>query len=74
MAVSKRKGLGIAPYCLPEKSVSDNVTHAEMQAELARLRAAVVVILDSRLGKELPTIDLRRILDLVAPPQERTGR
>lgn len=66
----KRKGLGVAPFCLPEPSLSDSVTHQELQDELARLRAAIS-LLASRLGNELGTADARRILELTAAPWER---
>ena len=64
MSGSKRKGLGVAPFCIPEKSLSDKVTHGELQGELNRLREAIM-LLASRLGNELGTDDARRILALV---------
>lgn len=68
----KRKGLGVAPYCLPEPSLADHVTHAEMQDELARLRAAVT-LLASHLAPQLGALESRRLLLLLAPPHERVG-
>jgi hypothetical protein len=53
-----------------EPVLADNVTYAEMQAELARLRAAVA-LLASRLGTALSADDAKRILELIAPPDER---
>jgi hypothetical protein len=67
--MKKRKGLGVAPYCLPEPSLADPVTHSELQAELRRLRAAIT-LLASRLGNELGTNDARRVLELVADHQK----
>jgi hypothetical protein len=55
---------------IPESSMADPVTHAELQAELTRLRAAIS-LLASRLGNELGSDDARRILELVAPPYDR---
>lgn len=67
----KRKGLGVAPFCLPDgPSLADRVTHGEMQAELNHLRSAIA-LLASRLGNELGSHDAERILALVAPPHER---
>lgn len=63
--MSKQKHKGLL-----QKSISDNVTHAEMQSELARLREAVS-ILTTRLGNELGDNDARRILELLAPPEAR---
>jgi hypothetical protein len=71
VAARKRKGLGLAPWCIPEdKAIADTVTHAEMQAELTHLRAAIVLIA-SRLGNELGANDAMRVLELAAPPHER---
>lgn len=71
MAARKRKGLGLAPFCIPEdKAIGDTVTHAEMQAELGYLRAAII-LLGNRLGHDLGTVDARRLWELVQPPHER---
>ncbi len=69
----RRKGLGIAPFCLPDMadiSLSDKVTHGQMQEELQRLRAAITIVA-SRIGHDLGTIDARRVVELLAPPHER---
>lgn len=67
----KRKGLGIAPFCIPDgPSMSDPVTHREMQAELDRLRQAIVAIA-SRLGHTLGAGDLRYVGEMCTPPGER---
>jgi hypothetical protein len=50
-----------------ELRLSDSVTHAELQAELARLRQAIA-ILAIRLAPELGTKDGQRILELVTTP------
>jgi hypothetical protein len=74
LAPRKRLGLGIAPFCIPAgKAGSDTVTHSEMQAELQHLRAAII-LMASRISNELGTNDARRIMELAAPPHERTGR
>lgn len=50
--------------------MSDKVTHAEMESELQRLRAAIT-LLASRVDSSLGDGDARRLLDLLAPPHER---
>ena len=53
------------------KAIADPVTHAELQAELRRLRAAVMLLAEC-LGAHV--IDRRsgsRLVALLAPPGER---
>lgn len=65
----KYKGLGVGGFCIPEKSINDNVTHREMQDELNRLREAISILLirSHDVGQESAI----RIFDLLKRPEER---
>lgn len=67
----KRKGLGVAPYCLPDSSLADPVTHAELQEELTRLRAAVTLLANCCGAHIIGQHDAKRLMELLAPPYER---
>lgn len=66
---TKRKGLGVAPYCLPEKSLADPVSHDELQRELRLLRVAIMRL--AARSHDLSTEDGQLIVDCLKEPHER---
>lgn len=71
MSEQKRKGLGVAPFCLPESSLADPVTHAEFNEELQRLRSAVTLLANIVGPNIIGSTDAKRLLELLAPPWDR---
>jgi hypothetical protein len=69
-----RKGLGVAPYCLPEKALADPVDHGELQAELQRLRAAIGLLANCMGAHIISQESARRLNELLQPPYERVRR
>lgn len=67
----KYKGLGVGGFCLPEKSMADPVTHAELQRELRRLRTAIATIADR--SRDLGSSDYATIHNCLREPGEREG-
>ena len=69
---SNRRGLGVAPYCLPEKSLADNVTYAAMYEELARLREAVALLANCLGAHVIDHESARRLTELLSVSGEVT--
>ena len=71
--MKKRRGLGVAPYCLPDSSISisDKVTHGQMQEELDRLRAAITYLANCLGSNVLGQQDAKYLSDKLIPPSER---
>lgn len=53
-----------------DPSLADTVTHDELQRELQRLRAAVL-LLASHVPHDIRHKSMKRLLNLCAPPHER---
>jgi len=51
--------------------LADPVTHAELEAELTRLRSAVVLLANCVGAHIISGENARRLIDLLTPPWER---
>lgn len=67
--MSTRKGLGVAPYCLPDKSITDSVSHDELQRELRRLRVAIMRL--AARSHDISDEDAKLINECLKEPSER---
>lgn len=69
--MTKRNSRYIKRTAFPVSSLADPVTHAELQDEIGRLRAAVVLLANCVGVHVIGQHDARRLMDLLAPPHER---
>ena len=54
-----------------DKSLADPVSHAELDAELSRLRGAIALLANCVGGHVISSESARRLMDLLAAPHER---
>lgn len=68
----KRKGLGVAPFCIPEgPAMTDKVTHREMQDELNLLRSAVAALANALGGNLINANTIAHLNEVLKRPEDR---